>query len=445
MQDGMTNTIQPDEIINGRFVVHSPIGQGGFGQVLLVYDREIREICALKKIRPELTSVKDIQDKFAKEAKIWMEFEKHPNIVNVRTVDFFNGCLFLALEFIPPNEIGVNTLDKVLEKSRVSLATALKWGIEICIGMTYAISRGMIAHRDLKPSNLMIDPNDTLQITDFGLAIFSIAPSNRFIDSSPSGTPTYMPPEQFLPDAKLDHRSDIYSFGIILYEMITGDLPFRVERTDPKNYFSYFYNLHRSFELQHFDSPVFPIIAKCLEKDRASRYQSFEQIGQELRNLYFKITGSHYKEISKEEMEAADHNNYAVSYSLLGDSKSAMRHIEKCLEIAPYFMPAYNNKASLLAQSGKAEEAMSIWREMTVKAPSLGRPYYNLGNGFMHKGDIQSAIEHFKKALEREPDYIPAIVNMAICYQNINDVESAMRLYDRAIKISPNDAQLPMH
>src|SRR5215470_9003466 len=114
------NAARP-QIINNRFVVHTPLGQGGFGQVLLVFDQEINEICALKLIRPELASDADIQDKFTKEALIWMEFEKHPNIVNVRSVDFYNGRLFVALEFIPPNELGVNSLDKLLARKRIPI------------------------------------------------------------------------------------------------------------------------------------------------------------------------------------------------------------------------------------------------------------------------------------------------------------------------------------
>ncbi len=184
------------QIINNRFEVLSPLGQGGFGQVFLALDEQTNRICALKLIRQELASDGDIQERFKKEATIWLEFEKHPNIVNAQSLDFYNGRLFIALEFIPPDDLGINTLDGYLAKKRIPLQLALKWGIEICEGMTYAISRGVIAHRDLKPNNLMIDPNNTLKITDFGLTTFSVDPTNKFVDTSPSGTPTYMPHEK---------------------------------------------------------------------------------------------------------------------------------------------------------------------------------------------------------------------------------------------------------
>jgi serine/threonine protein kinase len=91
---------------NTLFEVKKKLGEGGFGSVYLVHDRAINEVCALKLIRPQLAARKDIQDSFRKEAVIWMEFGRHPNIVNVRAVDHFNGSLFVALESIPPNEFG---------------------------------------------------------------------------------------------------------------------------------------------------------------------------------------------------------------------------------------------------------------------------------------------------------------------------------------------------
>ena len=108
------------QVINNRFVVHKQLGQGGFGKVFLVYDKRTDEICALKLLRPELAAQRNLQEKFRKEAMIWMEFERHPNIVNVRAVDIFNGSLFIALELVPPGELGDNCLDKIILKPLVS-------------------------------------------------------------------------------------------------------------------------------------------------------------------------------------------------------------------------------------------------------------------------------------------------------------------------------------
>lgn len=151
------------------------------------------------------------------------------------------------------------------------------------------IQKGMIAHRDLKPSNLMIAPEGILKVTDFGLALFSVDPTNRAVDISHlfGQRRVYMPPEQFQKGARLDQRSDIYSFGIILFEILTGGhLPFRINKTDPDNYFEYFYRLHLTYLLPKLDTPLYPVIERCLKKSPDQRYQSFKDIRRELLKIF---------------------------------------------------------------------------------------------------------------------------------------------------------------
>jgi tetratricopeptide (TPR) repeat protein len=289
----------------------------------------------------------------------------------------------------------------------------------------------------------MLDATESIKITDFGLAIYSVDPSTKFIDTPPSGTPIYMPPEQFLEGTQVDERSDIYSFGIILYEMISGgNLPFSIPETDPLNNFDYFYNLHLSYKLHPFDSPLCPLVAKCLSKKPEDRYQSFLSISAVLKSLYKKHTREDYHSPSKEEMHAAEHINYSTSYMLLQDPQRALQHIDEALSSAPGYMLAYNNRAAILAELGRVDEAVKIWNFVAKKAPDLGRTHYNLGNVAMQNGDTIFAIKKFQQAIELEPDYIPAIVNLAICYQNIGEIEQSFRLYDQALEISPNNSQL---
>lgn len=432
-----------EEVINNRFVVHKKLGEGGFGTVHLAYDRAIQEICALKLIRPELSANRKIHDKFFHEAKTWMEIGKHPNIVNVRAVDYFNGSLFVALEYIPPNELGVNTLDGHIRLFNSSLRRALKYVLDICEGMIQAYSRGLIAHRDLKPSNLMLDANETIKITDFGLAIFSVDPGNRLVDTTPSGTPVYMPPEQFVSGSTTDQRSDIYSFGMVLYELLSGGhLPFKIPSTDQEDYFTHFHRLHCTYRMPRFEAPVYPIIEKCLAKHPHERYESFSVLSKEIKRIYRQVSGEDYAALSTEEMDAAEHTNYATSYMILGDNRRALKHIDAAISLAPWYMQAYNNKAAILAGLGHLDDATIIWKELAAKAPRLARPLYNLGNLSMHAGDLDNAIRLFKMAVEREPEYIPAIVNLGICYQNRGRYDAAMLLYDNALEISPDDSKI---
>lgn len=431
------------DIINRRFEVLSKLGEGGFGTVLLVRDREVREICALKMIRPELSADSTIQAKFAKEASIWMEMQKHPNIVSVRSLDYFNGRLFVALDFIPADDMGINSLDKYITQKCIPPELLVTWAVQICQGMRHAVSKGVIAHRDLKPSNLMVDPGGTIKVTDFGLATFSVDRSNRFIDTSPSGTPVYMPPEQFVAGATVDQRSDIYSLGLVLFQCATGGrLPFRVSCSDPRKYLTYFHELHRSYSLPHIDNPLHSVISRCVEKRIGDRYQTFEELEDELLSLHKAVLGHEYSPPSSEEMDASEHNNYGLGYFMLGDAQRAMRHIDQALALAPFYIPAKSNRAAALAQLGRIGEAITIWEELTQTNPELGRPFYNLGNVSMQRGDRQKAVSFYTASLEREPNYVPAIVNMAICLQSSGRAQEALALYDRALAVTPNDCQI---
>ena len=430
-------------VINNRFEVLRKLGEGGFGCVYLVRDQATNEVCALKLIRPQLAARRDIQDSFRKEAIIWMEFGRHPNIVNVRAVDHFNGSLFVALEFIPPNEFGACTLDKQIRNGKPSLRNALKWALDICQGMTFAKSKGMIAHRDLKPSNLMIDASSTIKVTDFGLASFLVDSTAQHVDTAPSGTPPYMPPEQFVAEAKVDERSDIYSFGIVLYEILSGgQFPFKMEKTDPRNYFSYFYQLHSTFVLPRFESPLYPIIAKCLAKSPQNRYASFAQASADMQPLYRFSAGEDYRPMTPEDMKANEDINYSASYFMLGDPTRALKHIDRAVAKAPWLSIARNNKAAILAQLGQIENAAAIWKELVHSFPKQGRPYYNLGLVAMQRGDLRNAMQLYQRAVELEPDYVPATVNLAICFQQAGDIEAALRLYDDAARLNPSDAQI---
>ena len=430
-------------LIANRFVVLQKIGQGGFGDVYLVDDRETKEVCALKMLRPELSAHTRLQDLLAVEARTWMALGKHPNVVNARFVDKFNGQLSIGCEFIAPNETGLNNLESYLSSALIPLDKAIRWGLDICSALLHAKKKGLIAHRDLKPGNLMVDQVDTLKVTDFGVSLFNFAEAKGYIDKSASGTPAYMSPEQFQPTASIDMRSDIYSLGIILFQMVSeGRLPYQTPSQIPADAIALFEQIHNSFELSEIDSPLSPIITKCLKKSPQDRYQKVEELLGELETVYAAISGEEYRLQSAEEMNAAEETNYAASYMLLGQHEDALVHIDRAIEIAPSLTIAVNNKAAILAGLGRLQKAHEIWSSLTVSDPDLGRPFYNLGNLAMGKRDAEGAISNFKKAIDREPDYVPALVNLAIVYQNTGQVDNALAAYDDALSISPNDANI---
>jgi serine/threonine protein kinase len=227
------------DLIGYDYEVKRVIGEGGFGVVYLVYWHATGNVLALKTFRDEFLADQEVRQHFRREASIWIELGRHPYLVHAYLVTEISGRLYIAMEYVAPNEEGLNSLDGYLEKQPPDLAQSLRWAVQICYGMEYAYSKGVRAHRDLKPANIMITQDLTAKITDFGIAGVSSEGlvmgaaglnvqteepglSGRTRIGTGMGTPTHMAPEQFANAAGCDERSDIYSFGIVLYQMVTG-------------------------------------------------------------------------------------------------------------------------------------------------------------------------------------------------------------------------------
>jgi serine/threonine protein kinase len=428
-------------VINDRFSVLRTVGVGGFGQVLLAYDQEVKQLCAVKLLHEHLARRPDVQKSFEREARAWLALGRHPHIVSARAVDVFNGRLFISVEYVPPNQAGDNSLDKILRRQNLPIEQLLRWSLQLSEAMMYAKTKGLVAHRDLKPSNLMIDANEALKVTDFGLSLFLV--SNHLVQERPQGTPLYMAPEAFENDVYLTERSDIYSAGIILYNLMSaGQMPFKIKREQGAASFEYFRRLHATYRPIRLECPIWPIIVRCLEKHPTKRYGSFQELHTDLATVYRKLNGISYRSIPVSEMEAYEHINFASSFCILDDPNRALCHIEEAIRLNPQFMPAYNNKAAIYASLGRNDEAEHIWRMVAEAAPELGRPLYNLANESMQKGNYVDAISLYKKALVREPTYYPALMNLGISYSKTGHADDALDCYSRASAICPNDSKI---
>ncbi len=146
------------------------LGEGGFGIVYLVYYRGAKIAFALKTFRDEYLEDIKARERFRNEAQAWVNLEQHPYLVRAYWVEEISGRLYIAMEHIASDELGMNTLDGFLRCRPPDLAQSLRWAIQFCHGMEYAYSKGVKAHRDIKPANILIDQNKTVKISDFGLA-----------------------------------------------------------------------------------------------------------------------------------------------------------------------------------------------------------------------------------------------------------------------------------
>lgn len=278
----------------GEYEVLSEIAEGGMGIIYRAQKKATGQVVALKVLRETHRSSHEAKERFKREA--WMLKQKlagHKNIVTVYDVGFANEVPYFAMEFIEGRP-----LSEVIEYARLPLEQVLEIVIAICDGIHFAHGKGII-HRDLKPSNILLTADQEPKITDFGLAkcVDSMTMVTR--TGAMLGTPYYMSPEQAKGQLGLvGPRSDIYSLGVIFYELLTGHKPFTGE-TAVEIYHNILVTApHPPSKIAHLPRQLDKICLKCLEKNPFHRYKTAEDFAAELRNFQRK-KGSWWNRLSR--------------------------------------------------------------------------------------------------------------------------------------------------
>jgi tetratricopeptide (TPR) repeat protein/predicted Ser/Thr protein kinase len=259
----------------GRYQIIEQLGRGGMGRVYRALDTKTREEVALKLIRPDIASDKRTLERFVNEITLAHKIS-HRNIGRMYHLGENQGIHFITMEYVP----GEDLKSFIRRSRRLDIGTTVAIAKQVCNGLTEAHTAGIV-HRDLKPGNIMIDKEGNAKILDFGIAR-AVGTQGVTADGIIIGTPEYMSPEQ-VEGKDSDLRSDIYSFGVILFEMVTGRLPFSADTPFAIAFKQQSERPPRPEDL----NPQMPpqlgaIILKCLEKDRGKRYQSTEEICHDL-------------------------------------------------------------------------------------------------------------------------------------------------------------------
>jgi serine/threonine protein kinase/Tol biopolymer transport system component len=281
----------------GRYEVRSKLGEGGMGAVYLAHDAGLDRNVALKILPPDLAAKTDRMERFVREAKAAAALN-HPNIAHIYEIGESDGINFIAMEFVDGE-----TLREVIHARKTDLRKLLRYMQKVAEGLSKAHLNGIV-HRDLKPDNIMVTHDGYAKILDFGLAkliepqladpskaggeeqITAIMPQQS-LPGVVMGTPGYMSPEQAMGNVReIDHRSDIFSFGCILFEVATKQKPFAADNLVKA--------LHRVIyepaPLLRDLNPAAPadlqrIVRRCLAKDPDDRYQTIKDVAIELREL----------------------------------------------------------------------------------------------------------------------------------------------------------------
>jgi eukaryotic-like serine/threonine-protein kinase len=208
-------------VLSGRYRLESKLGSGGMSTVYLAVDEVLDRQVAIKLLHREISEEADQLERFRREARAAARLS-HPNLVGVIDAGEDDGRPYIVFEYIP----GRTLKRRIQEEGRLPVDEAVAYAIEIGRGLTAAHARKLV-HRDVKPQNVLIDPDGRAKVTDFGIAR-SLESKGLTATGRVLGTTDYVSPEQAMGE-DVDERSDAYSLGVVLYEMLTGDVPFQAE------------------------------------------------------------------------------------------------------------------------------------------------------------------------------------------------------------------------
>jgi len=271
-----TKGLDKGSFIAGKYRIVEKLGEGGMGVVYKAEDTRLKRTVALKFLPPDLTGDPEAKERFFREAQAAAALS-HPNICTIHEIDEEEGEAFIAMEYIEGQ-----SLQERVKKEPLDLQEALEIAIQAAKGLNEAHKKGII-HRDIKPGNIMLTTKGQAKVMDFGLAKM-LGESLITREAKTMGTVAYMSPEQVRGEP-VDHRTDIWSFGVVLYEIISGELPFKGEK-DASLMYSIVHEEQMPIKSIRPDIPAEfeRIINLALKKDPDFRYQSPTEMLKDLIN-----------------------------------------------------------------------------------------------------------------------------------------------------------------
>ncbi len=282
-----SGSLPPGHLLGDRYRIEAALGMGGMGMVYRAIDCELNVPVALKLIRGEYADNPQIVERFKKEITIARRVT-HRNVARIYDMGEAEGFRYISMEYIEGRDLA----GLVAEKGRFGVEETLSMLRQVCAALKEAHASGVV-HRDLKPHNIMLDASGGAHVMDFGIAMAADA-GGMTRTGALVGTPEYMSPEQ-AEGRRVDHRSDIYSLGITLYEILAGDAPFKGDTTW-EVIRKQVTQRPQSIRRLRKDVPEWldTLILKCLEKDPALRYQSVGEILNDLDRQKARLSPRHY-------------------------------------------------------------------------------------------------------------------------------------------------------
>jgi tetratricopeptide (TPR) repeat protein len=468
--------------------------RGGMGVVYFALDTRTNSPVALKSIQSAILSMGGdaMLQRFEHEALTWVRLGKHPHIVQALTVQTLAQRTHIVLEYIAGISGVGSDLRSWIDRGQLTLELALRFGVHIARGMMFAVEQlpGFI-HRDLKPANILVTVDKQAKVTDFGLA-YSMRRS-RTLPEMPEhipaderltragtimGTAQYMSPEQTRGE-EVDQRSDIYAFGVILYEMLTGHPLFKASSWTEWAVAHQTQQPMFAPELRHKLPPELrEFVLQCLHKDRDQRPETWELALNTLNTLRHTLMGEQERELDPIRWEVQELINKAYALTELREYEEALAEYDRALLREPENSHLWARKGRTLRLANRLEDAQVAltraltldpsfawaWRQVAVILDKLekyeqsleafqraaelkpAKPWYGYSHALaLYKtGKGESALPILYHIVEQpdSPDWSPAQVLIGDILGEMRQYTDALNAYTAALSRRPNDPKL---
>jgi|GEM_PF-6882365 len=428
----MTTRYEKGVIIQERFFVLDVV-EGGIGEVYLCIDGKKTRACALKYLKADIADRHKRVQNFKQTCTLHLSLGKHPNIVH--GIDYLeeeaDETPYMVLEWVTPEQDRGVELSEWIALGALDLRTTLDFAMDICAGMIYATKHQLIAHRDLKPDNILIGRGRIAKITDFGLAY------STDVKGQGRGTTAYMAPEMWNNTSRQDHRVDIYAIGCILYEMAEGKKLFDSDNIEE------IYEMHHSGKIKwETDSPLYPIILKCLALNPDDRYLSFDALQDALRQLYIETYQENPRVHEVAESKVDELLDRALAYKRVGsidNLQKACDDLTEAIRLDPNNGELFSYRALFYSQMSRDEEALLDLGDALRLLPEDNSTNYLAGLVYINIKLYEKGLAYFEETLKNEPNHWRARANLGMCLYQLDRDEEASVTLSQALNIEESD------
>jgi tetratricopeptide (TPR) repeat protein len=411
-----------------HYEVVARLGAGGMGEVWRAVDPRLERDVAIKILPSGGAAEPTERERFVREARAASALA-HPNIITIHEINTADGFDFIVMEYVRGEALSAQ-----LSRGPLPVMRAVEYAVQVADALNAAHEAGIV-HRDLKPGNIMVAPSGLIKVVDFGIAKRVSAGTTADVDTTAAaltamgvsiGTPSYMSPEQALGDT-VDGRSDLFSFGIVLYEMLAGQLPFQsATRLGIVRQIVHEPPRPLALAAPHVPAELAAVVERCLAKDPAARYASAASLRDDLRRCAAQLTS--YVDPSGAETgasaaPAAARPRRAVSTRGAAIAAGLLLVVAVVWAAGPSLVQRLRTR---LAPQGASATAAASPQELYTRATEQLRTYYR-------EGSIDTAIEQLERALTLRSPYPIAEARLSLAYWRRNSISADPEWQKRAL------------